>query len=357
MKEPAYLRKETLENFLSGLLSRSLYGTVERKEALLYSRLSSVEDLSKLSVDRARSYESIRSFFMPVRERVSLYLKKESPWKPEFLSQPPLALVGVRACDLEALAILDTVMATGDFEDPFYTQRRNTAFIVSSDCREINPACFCNLLGGKPFPETGFDINLSPVEGGYIIESASEKGKEYLEERESLLKEASSRQIEERGKARSRVMERLRKQNEVFPQLEEYISHLGEAESQALWERLSLNCVECGACTSACPTCHCFLLYDQIANAPEGTFERLKVWDSCLFGDYARMAGVGGMKPNPRPRLGDRFRNRFFHKFVYFYQNFNRLGCTGCGRCIEACLGGLDIRSALKELVRETSSV
>jgi len=357
MKEPAYLPKEVLVEFFSGLLSRRLYGTVEKKGVLLYSRLASTEDLSNFSVDKARSYESIRPFFMPVKERVSLYPEKEGSWRPDFLSEPPLAIMGARACDLEALAIVETVMATGDFEEPFYTERRNKAFIVSSDCREINPACFCNLVGGQPFPKTGFDINLSPVEGGFVIESASEKGKKYIEENASFLKEATPAQIEQREKMRSEVMENLNKQNEIFPKAQEYLSRLGKAEKEELWERLSANCVECGACTNTCPTCHCFLLFDQIANAEEGTFERLKVWDSCLFGDYARMAGVVGMKPNPRPRLADRFRNRLFHKFVYFYQNFDRLGCTGCGRCIEACLGGLDIRDALKEMVRETSNV
>jgi len=107
--------------------------------------------------------------------------------------------------------------------------------------------------------------------------------------------------------------------------------------------------VACTACTNICPTCHCFLLYDQLAGEGAERFERVKVWDSCLYADYSRMAGVGGVKPNPRAELRSRLENRILHKFQWFPENFGRLACVGCGRCIDACMGGEDLRRLLKE--------
>ena len=43
----------------------------------------------------------------------------------------------------------------------------------------------------------------------------------------------------------------------------------------------------------------------------------------------------------------ERCRNRIMHKFSYYPQNYNLLGCVGCGRCIRLCPVNNDIRSIL----------
>ena len=70
------------------------------------------------------------------------------------------------------------------------------------------------------------------------------------------------------------------------------------------------------------------------------------VWDVCFYPGYWRMAG----NLSPKPRLIDRFQNRFSCKFSYFPDNYDFISCTGCGRCIEACPGNIDIRRCLSEL-------
>ena len=111
-----------------------------------------------------------------------------------------------------------------------------------------------------------------------------------------------------------------------------------------LWEEEAQTCVECAACNMICPTCHCFLLYDQ---KKEDLMARFRVWDSCMLKSFARVAAGA----NPRPRLWMRLRNRFEKKFDFFPNVFNIFACTGCGRCISACPAKIDIRSVLRRLV------
>ncbi|MBL7223347.1 MAG: 4Fe-4S dicluster domain-containing protein [Candidatus Brocadiae bacterium] len=121
-----------------------------------------------------------------------------------------------------------------------------------------------------------------------------------------------------------------------------------DASEAELLARTAAVCSECGACTLVCPTCHCFLLYDQLV--ADDQIERVRSLDSCLYASYSRMAGAGGMKPTPRPDLRSRFLNRLLHKFVWLPQSAGLLGCVGCGRCIEADMGGLDLRQFIHQL-------
>ena len=111
-----------------------------------------------------------------------------------------------------------------------------------------------------------------------------------------------------------------------------------------VWRDEAQTCVECGACNTICPTCHCFFLFDQ---KDEAGMARFRLWDSCMIKDFARVAGGA----NPRPELWMRLRNRFEKKFDFFPKVAGLYACTGCGRCISACPAKIDIRKVLKRLV------
>ncbi|HET6430574.1 MAG TPA: 4Fe-4S dicluster domain-containing protein [Phycisphaerae bacterium] len=38
------------------------------------------------------------------------------------------------------------------------------------------------------------------------------------------------------------------------------------------------------------------------------------------------------------------------HKFSYSPRQYGLVGCVGCGRCVDACIGAIDIREVVKEL-------
>ena len=56
---------------------------------------------------------------------------------------------------------------------------------------------------------------------------------------------------------------------------------------------------------------------------------------------------------NPNKVLGDRMKHRLMHKFVNFLDRYGVNMCVGCGRCVDADAGGMDLREILKKLSKE----
>jgi len=300
--------------------------------------LKKVEDISSIELFGIRTEEPISSFFFPPREKLAT----------NEATNANKAILGLKGCDISALKILDWVFLKGAFIDPYYSLKRSGTLIVSTDCTDFSENCFCSLIGEKPYPEDGFDINISLTKDGYLLSAGSELGEELLIRQH--IHDATSAQIEEMKFERAELKEsqyrNLKEKGFSFNYLSlDYVIKNGK--NSQVWDEESKKCVECGACTFVCPTCHCFLLSPDA----EGYFSKIRNWDSCLYYGFARVAGGA----NPRGKLRDRLRNRFVKKFVFFPEVLDRLGCTGCGRCVEACLGNIDIRKVLEEVSSEKS--
>jgi ferredoxin len=119
------------------------------------------------------------------------------------------------------------------------------------------------------------------------------------------------------------------------------------SEQSAVYDTEAGGCIECQACTRVCPTCHCFYLYDD---KQKDYFTKMKIWDSCMRFGYAAVAGGA----NPNKVLGERMKHRLMHKFVNFLDRYGVNMCVGCGRCVDADAGGMDLREILKKLSEET---
>jgi len=102
-----------------------------------------------------------------------------------------IAVVGMRGCECRALAYMDTVMLSEPSPDPFYAPRRAATTIVSVDCAQAADTCFCNLLGADAFATDVADVNLSPVEGGYVVSALSETGEKVLATADAVLTDAN----------------------------------------------------------------------------------------------------------------------------------------------------------------------
>ena len=284
-----------------------------------------------------RQSQPLKSFINPVRETVKV---KDN-------SSTGVIVAGVKACDLSSLVLQDYVFLKGDCEDPFYAFHRNNTTIISCDCTLAKETCFCIAMAGRPYPTKDFDLNLSPRDGFFVVEVGSDKGRAIVNSYKTFFKGCKGSDLSERDSMREevslQVMDFIKKRETpdttaINGAVKKNYDNLG------LWQDAASTCVECGACNLVCPTCHCFQLFDETYKTGTG---KGRVWDACLYKTFAMVAGGA----NPRKHLYERLRNRFDKKFAFFPQVLNYFACTGCGRCIEACPGNIDIREVLKGLV------
>jgi heterodisulfide reductase subunit C len=286
----------------------------------------------------------IKQFLFPMRELAAVFPQPQSAPKVE-----PFALFGLKDCDLKAIKILDCVFDEEDFRDPSYIERRENMFIITTDCLEPETSCCCCLFDGQPFPEDGFDLNVSKIKDGFIIEAGSEKGNQFINEHKNLFADVPSAATAERDQNRTKTKDQL-EQNNTDYKLDTPIRDVVENSRESdLFDDEAQACVECQGCTRVCPTCHCFFLYDTKIS---DSFAKTKMWDSCVRRDFAAVAG----DENPRKILGDRTKHRLLHKFVYFLDRYGIQMCVGCGRCIDACAGEMELRDVLKKLNEELKS-
>ena len=288
-----------------------------------------------------RSFEPLKAFYFLSREKVAVDFSPENP-----RDDNPPCIVGVKSCDLKGLKILDFVFMDDDeYGDPTYIKARTDGLIISSDCTKVAETCFCTALGVNPWPDTEYDINLSPTDEGYVVEIGSDKGQKVINDHMALFEEANEEKIEHRDHNRLAVKRHIEKnvKKKNIPPVERLKRIVRRNYESDIWSEEAAACVECGACNVICPTCHCFLLYDQKSDS---SLARYRIWDSCMIKDFARVAGG----ENPRNRLWMRLRNRFEKKFDYFPVVADEIACTGCGRCIAACPGKIDIRQVLEKL-------
>ena len=290
-------------------------------------RLDKVPDAA-LALRQPRPVSSPKAFLQPARERVAVYSLAATGEAEAGAVCEPHVLLGLRGCDLKAIEYLDKVFLEGEFRDPFYAARRRAQTVITVDCAEAHETCFCTALGGKPFAEAGFDLNLTPIAGGYLVDAGTDKGRAVLERAGDAVSPATGAQMAEREAVRRRTIEVIEKQTRARRVTEKIQAALLAAEKSGRGLEASGECVECAACTFICPTCYCFYLYDQATG--NQAFERLRAWDSCVLGDYSRTAGPPGAKPSPRPRLRSRFANRLLHKYAFGPSPFGLLGNRGC---------------------------
>jgi ferredoxin len=295
-----------------------------------------------------RAVEPLKAFFTHPYEEVSTYFAPEQKEMP----QGELIIVfGVKSCDIAGHKIQDYVFMEGVDVDSLYRVRRENTFLIASDCTDFKEVCHCLAWEIQPYPTEGFDWNLSPLNEGFIVEVGSPRGEALIQKYKEYFTPAKETQVSARKVKREKVVDRLKRH--LLPQglvskdvVQKLVRDGFNAET---WKQFMLTCVECGGCNLICDTCHCFLLAD--IQKKEGINRKVRVWDSCLYANYARVAGGA----NPLKTRAQRLRNRFLKKFDFFIDNLGVPACCGCGRCIEVCPGKIDIREVLKDLAQKAT--
>ena len=247
-------------------------------------------------------------------------------------------LLGVRPCDARANRLLDNVFARRDYEDVYYTHKRENSVIIGLGCSRPLSTCFCSSFGGGPFSKEGLDVLLIDIGDKYIVDVVTDKGSEILTDK---LTDATEEEQELGDKIKSEAEKRIKSKAEI----EGIKEKLDTMFENVLWDRLSERCIGCGVCSYLCPTCHCFDIADEAVDS-EG--KRVRNWDSCMFPLFT----LHTSGHNPRPTGKERVRQRIMHKFNYFTENYDEPACVGCGRCIMNCPVNIDVRKVLEEILR-----
>ena len=292
---------------------------------------------SKIVLDRFRAQDPFKTLFYRFRESVS----------GGNFSDDKYIVAGIKACDFHAIELLDKALINEDFYDPAYKYWRENTLLITCDCNEIKNSCHCSLVNGKPYVDKGYDINLIPIDDHYIIQIGSVKGQSLADNIDSsLLSDESDSEVELKISAqRNKITDQLKSQNNTYNRPENFNKLLTSVGNG--WDPESASCIGCGACTNICPTCYCLILNDE---STKNYFLKERSYDSCQLNGYARVAGGA----SPRPKMTERFRNRYLCKFCYMHSNFEILGCTGCGRCIDACPAQIDFREVVSKINNES---
>jgi len=294
--------------------------------------------------------------------------------QPEEPDPPRRAFLGMRACELHALAIQDRVFLNRDgrFTDPYYAKARERLFLIAVECEHPADTCFCASMGTGPEvrperipllaskhdeaatqakgddpsrvplplvapPPAGTaapavcDLVLTELENTFVIRAVSSAGQSVLERLQ-----LSPASLDELAEARRRVESAAGSMGRSVD-VAGVRSLLDRNQEHPRWDDVANRCLACTNCTLVCPTCFCSSTEDVTDLSLENA-ERVRHWDSCFNPEFGRVHGG-----NFRPSLRGRYRQWLTHKFASWFDQFDVSGCVGCGRCITWCPVGIDV--------------
>lgn len=363
--QQAVVNMEGLQALLDTLRRRGhrVVGPTLRDQAIVYDDITSVADLPQGWTDEQNGGH----YRLARRDDDALfgYAVGSHSWK-KFLHPPVLhlwraqrdggdmrvvpepdpderfAFIGVRSCELHAIAIQDKVFLGGAHIDPHYQTRRKGAFIVAVNCSHAGGTCFCVSMKTGPKADTDYDLALTEISGdrgrAFLIEAATDEGRSVLAElpqREATTEDVAKAEAVVAHTAAS--MGREMRSDDVHELLLRNLDH-------PRWNDVAERCLTCGNCTMVCPTCFCTSVEDSSDLAGVET-SRSRRWDSCFTMDYSYIHG-GSVRASSRSR----YRQWMTHKLATWIDQFGTSGCVGCGRCITWCPVGIDITEEVRAI-------
>ena len=354
----AVISREDLQELIDALAARHyrVMGPTVRDDAIVYDRIAGLADLPAGWTDD----QEAGRYRLQRRDDPALFGFAVGPHSWKRFLHPPVetlwtahregegftvslrdeaydrfAFIGVRACEIHAMAMQDRVFCEGPYADEGYRERRRNAFIVAVNCGEAGGTCFCVSMQTGPKAQSGFDLALTELLDAerheFLVEVGSEAGAE-------LLGQLSHRQAEDTHLAAAQaVVARTASRMGRSLDTEGIKTLLQDNLEHPRWDEVADRCLTCGNCTMVCPTCFCTTVEDHSDIAGDSA-ERVRLWDSCFTMDFSYIHG-GSVRHTPRAR----YRQWMTHKLAHWIDQFGTSGCVGCGRCISWCPVGIDI--------------
>ena len=360
--EAYFLRRERIDELITALAAeeREVIGPRPEDGTIRLGPVSSADDLPRgIGLDnapgKARVVErgggrlfdsppgpdSWKHWTFPPRVTQAVWTDGDgTPDGDRHLENPPRqitrkAFLGVRACEIAALAVHDRVLAKGPVPDRDYVARRLDNLIVAVECAVAGGTCFCTSMGTGPEVRDGFDLALSEIDDGFVVRVGSAAGAALMAG--LPVSRATDSQLDQAHTSVARVREQLGDPVPTAGLAERLVA----AAQSPKWAEIAERCIACTNCTLVCPTCFCTSV-SQRSDLDGQAASNERAWDSCFTLDFARVAGG-----NFRTRIPDRYRQWLTHKFGTWTTQFGQFGCVGCGRCITWCPVGIDVRESL----------
>jgi formate hydrogenlyase subunit 6/NADH:ubiquinone oxidoreductase subunit I len=363
--KPVAIAVEQLPQLIAAIANHGyeLFGPTVGEDAIVYGRLNSVEDLPRGWKDEQQSgkYRLVRrddeAFFGhnvgPQSWKKFLHAPIRRLWTCtyegggfRFILDSPApvkrAFIGVRACELHAIAILDKVLASGACVDPEYKAARENLLIVAVNCGQASGTCFCASMNSGPKATAGFDLALTEIlESGkhyFVAEIGTRRGAEIAAEIPHRGADGKDRELADQ------VIADTRKQMGRTLDVSGLKDLLYRNYENPRWESVANRCLTCANCTMVCPTCFCTTVED-VADLTGQRAERWRKWDSCFAMDFSYIHG-GSVRSSAKSR----YRQWVTHKLAAWVDQFGEFGCVGCGRCITWCPTGIDITEEVRAI-------
>jgi sulfhydrogenase subunit beta (sulfur reductase) len=289
---------------------------------------------------------SWKKYLFPPVTTVMRTRKTDHGWEMDSPS-PELrrfAFLGVRSCELAAIAVQDKVFMGSGTADPEYQLRRSHLFIVAVNCTQAASTCFCTSMGTGPECMSGFDLALTEIEDGFLIVAGSDKGHEVMQSIDA--RPASEGELKVGAQRRQRAVDQITRRLDTDGIRDRLLGKLNHPH----WDDVASRCMSCANCTMVCPTCFCHSV-DEVHDLTDEEILRNRRWDSCFNVDFSHVAG-GSVRDTTRSR----YRQWLTHKLATWIDQFGSSGCVGCGRCITWCPVGIDLTQEVAMLCAEDAS-
>lgn len=364
------LEREQFPDILTSLHTRGyqVVGPTVRGSAIVYDTLQSVDDLPIGYTDeqaggwyrlKKRGDQALFGYAVgPHSWKQFLHLPLLRLWSaqrtpdgfqivPESQEPAKMAFLGVRSCELHAIAIQDRVFLQTASPDPAYQARRDHLCLIAVNCGQVGGTCFCTSMHTGPKVTSDFDLALTEVldkdRHFFLVEIGTALGIEILQDVSCRL--ASEEEIAQAERIVADTAAHMGRTMDTT----DIKSLLYRNTDHPRWENVASRCLTCGNCTMVCPTCFCTTVEDTTDLTGERA-ERWRRWDSCFTMDFSYIVG-GSVRASPKAR----YRQWMTHKLASWIDQFGTSGCVGCGRCITWCPVGIDITEEV-QAIRESES-
>lgn len=271
-----------------------------------------------------------KRFLFPPREVLATISRNGDGMKVDPPAEPerPFAFVGLRSCDLHAIAVQDRVFLE---LDPAYRRRREAAVFIGVNCEEPGSTCFCVSMQTGPRCTVGFDLALTELDEGFVAEVGTPRGEELLAAVPT--REATDEEVSAPERVTEVAAGRMGRELDTsdLPDL------LYRNRSNPQWHDVAERCLACGNCTNVCPTCFCHDVVDGVSLTGD-VATRTREWATCFSAEYSWTAGEV-----VRHSHEARYRQWLTHKFASWIDQYGTSGCVGCGRCLTWCPVGIDV--------------